>query len=385
MRGVHRQARQGLDPAEARGARHEPQPVVEALGRGQPAGQLERHHAAERGHLPAGDRVARVRRQPRVEHAPERLVTLEPARQGQRVRALPLDAQVQRLDPPLREEGGVRVHAAAEHLHRRAGRLDPLARAGEGARDQVAVPGQRLGEAVHHEVGAQRERPLQVRRGEGVVDDHGDPAGMRRRARRREVHDLERRVGRALEDQHARRPAGDPIDAQQVLVRHEPPADAQARQGVDEQPQRAAVERGRAEHLVPGPHERQHGAGHRGHARGQRERRLGALERGERLLERAHRRVRVARVEEQLLVALDVAPHLGGGGEREGRGLHDRRRERSRRDGVAAVHGARPGPLRPHGLRPSAAYSPTGWVSRYLPSSRSGSGDWPTTGSTNWR
>ena len=86
------------------------------------------------------------------------------------------------------------------------------------------------------------------------------------------------RLSRAFEDQHARLVARDPVDARQVLVRRQPPGDAEVRQRVDEQPQRAAVERRRAEHLVARAHERQHGRGHRGHARGERERRLGALD-----------------------------------------------------------------------------------------------------------
>ena len=101
--------------------------------------------------------------------------------------------------------------------------------------------------------------------------------------------------------------------------------DAEARQQVGEQPHRPAVERRARQHLVAGANERGHRGRHRRHAGRERERRLGALDRGERLLELADGGVRVARVEEELLVALEIAAHLGRGAEGEGGGLHDGR------------------------------------------------------------
>ena len=60
VRGVHGQAGERLDAAEARGPGHELEPVVEALGRLEAAPQLEGHDAAEGRHLAPRDRVARV-------------------------------------------------------------------------------------------------------------------------------------------------------------------------------------------------------------------------------------------------------------------------------------------------------------------------------------
>ena len=282
----------------------------------------------------------------------------------------------------------MRIDAAAEDLHRGARGRDPLARPGERAADQVAVAGQALGEAVHHEVGPERERPLQVRARERVVDDHDQAARVGGGRDQRQVDDLERGIGRALDDQHAAALAGDAVDAGQLGERHEPRADPEARQRVGQQAHGPAVERGAAEHLVARLHQREHRARHRRHARGQRERRLRLLERGQPLLEVAHGRVRVARVEEELLVAAEIAAQLVGRGEGEGGGLRDRCGERPRAHGAPPVHRPRSGsPLAhappPQSRRGGAAQSPTGIASRYLPSSRSGSGDCPTTGSTN--
>ena len=60
-----------------------------------------------------------------------------------------------------------------------------------------------LGDGVEGTVGAEVERALEVRSGEGVVGHHHD-VGLRMRdlTHRFDVHDLQRRVGRRLEPHH---------------------------------------------------------------------------------------------------------------------------------------------------------------------------------------
>ena len=77
-------------------------------------------------------------------------------------------------------------------------RMNSLAaqdRAAQGAALAVDV----LGRGVHDDVGAELERPLQHRRGEGVVE-HDLGAGLVREvAHRLDVDDVEHRVGRRFE------------------------------------------------------------------------------------------------------------------------------------------------------------------------------------------
>ena len=65
--------------------------------------------------------------------------------------------------------------------------------------DDVGVPVEELGHAVHDQVGAELERPLQQRRGEGVVDDEERAVLVRERGALGEVGERQGRVCRALD------------------------------------------------------------------------------------------------------------------------------------------------------------------------------------------
>ena len=78
----------------------------------------------------------------------------------------------------------------------------------EGAHQQVGVAAERLGHAVQDEVGAEVERRLEDRRGEGVVDEDQGAGRVRRRDAGRQVGDLEQRVRRGLQPQQVRARAG---------------------------------------------------------------------------------------------------------------------------------------------------------------------------------
>jgi hypothetical protein len=170
---------------------------------------------------------------------------------------------------------------------------------------------------VHHDVGAERERLLQVRRGERVVDDDAPAAPVRHLRERGDVDDRQRGIGRRLHPDHAR--LGAPCGLERACVGEvgRGPRDARGLEHLAEQSIGAAVRVGGDDHVIAGRQPAQHRV-LGGHAAREREPVLGALERGEAHLERTARGVAGARVLEA-----QVLPN---------RRLRERRRQRDRRD-----------------------------------------------------
>ena len=105
------------------------------------------------------------------------------SRHPQRVVAVPVHPHAERLDPAQGQPGVERAgHRAGRVLQER----QPLAEVGVGDHDRpaddVGVTAQVLGGGVDHDVGAERQRLLQVRRGEACCPR---PAGRPRRGRSR--------------------------------------------------------------------------------------------------------------------------------------------------------------------------------------------------------
>src|SRR5262245_1947969 len=75
---------------------------------------------------------------------------------------------------------------------------------GEEAADQVGVAAEVLRRRVQDDVGAERERLLQVRRGERIVGDDHRADGVRRLGGGADVDDVQHRVRRRLEPDNAR-------------------------------------------------------------------------------------------------------------------------------------------------------------------------------------
>src|SRR5260370_38362014 len=107
---------QALDAAEAVGEREDLDALQEARRLGEPALELDRHHAAMAMHLAARQRVLRVIGEARVMHARDLLLAGEMLGDRLGVGAMPLHAQRQRLQAAQREEavegagaGGPRV------------------------------------------------------------------------------------------------------------------------------------------------------------------------------------------------------------------------------------------------------------------------------------
>ena len=76
----------------------------EALGAGEIALEDHGDDAAERCHLPLGQRVLRMAFKPGIDHALDIVPRFQPARDLQRVAAMPLHAQRERLQAAQREE-----------------------------------------------------------------------------------------------------------------------------------------------------------------------------------------------------------------------------------------------------------------------------------------
>ena len=135
--------------------------------------KLDRDHSPEPAHLPHGELVLRMVGESRVIDALHFGAVRQPLGDPTAVRVVLAHPQRERLGAAQREEA---VHRAR---HRAGGVLEegePLgqrvvAYADESA-DHVGVPAEVLRRRVHDDVGAERQRLLQVRRGERVVHDH---------------------------------------------------------------------------------------------------------------------------------------------------------------------------------------------------------------------
>ncbi|MCY1288947.1 hypothetical protein D9M70_380140 [compost metagenome] len=146
------------------------------------------------------------------------------------------------------------------------------------------------------------ERPAQVRRGHGVVDDQRHAVVMRHARDRLDVDHVAERVAHRL-DEHGLGALVDQIaEARRVAAVGEAGLDARLRQRVRQQVVGAAIQLARRNDVVAGLRDGLDRVGDRGHARGQRQRAHAALERGQALLEHVVGRVHDA--------AVDIARHL---------------------------------------------------------------------------
>ena len=133
-------------------------------------------------------------------------------------------------------------HAADRVLQEVQALVQPVVGGDQRAADHVRVAAQVLGGAVVHDVGAQLQRPLAVRAGEGVVDGDDDVARVGQARDGRDIDELEQRIGRALEPDEARALLDgglDVVDARGVDKRE---TQADAFEHAVEQAKRAAVD-----------------------------------------------------------------------------------------------------------------------------------------------
>ena len=195
---------------------------------------------------------------------------------------------------------------------------------GDEPADDVRVAAEVLRGRVEHEVGPQLQRPLEIRRGERVVDDGDRPGHRGQPGDGADVDDLEQRVRRRLDPHHARRPLArergrDRVEIGQVDRIGLDPVAAPDLVG---QAPRAAVDVVAHEQPVARIEQEADALGRR-QARREREPVGAVLERRDRLLERGARRVAgapvlVAAAQPADAVLLERGAHLDGGHHRAG-------------------------------------------------------------------
>jgi hypothetical protein len=219
---------------------------------------------------------------------------------------VPVDAQAERLE-------ALDQHPGVERAHRRAGVADnglqsvddELARAQDRAAQRAALAVDVLGCRVHHDVGAELERPLQHRRGEGVVE-HDLGAGLVREiAHRLDVDDVEHRIAGRFEQHGGGRLAERLLPLLEVAAVDELAGDAVFRQQLVDDVVARAEQLARRHDAVAGLEQRQQREEHCRHAGRGGAAGLGALEGGDAVLEHGDRRIAEARILEVRALALE--------------------------------------------------------------------------------
>jgi hypothetical protein len=258
----------------------------------------EADHAAEPLHLARGDIVPWMLRQAGIDHLCHLRMAGEEVDHLLGVVAVPVHPDAEGLQAAVGQEA---VEGAGHGAHRVLVEGDRLRQVEvsdhDGAADHVAVPTDVLGRRVHHDVGAEGERLLQIRRREGVVDDQQRAGLVGDLSEPLDVGDGQQRVGRGLDPQDLRLPGPD-RGAYRVDVADVGGAvlETPTLRDLVEEPEGAAVR-------VVGDHGVVAGAGEPPQdgvlgrqAAGEREPALPFLQRRERALERGPRRVGAAAV-----------------------------------------------------------------------------------------
>ncbi len=201
-----------------------------------------------------------------------------------------------------------------------------------------------LRRGVDHDVGAVLDGTGDER-GERVVDDERQPAGVRHVGDGGDVRDVEARVADRLEVERARPVVDGPREVGRVRSIHEAGRDAELRQCVREEVVRAAVQARAADDVVPGGGDVEDREGLGGLAGREADGADAALERGDPLLEDPGRRVHDAGVDVPELLEREQARRVGSVVEHVARGRVDGHRPsvRGRIRLLAGVQGQRLG------------------------------------------
>ena len=184
------------------------------------AAQFDAHHPAEIAHLLRGHGVARVRRQARIVHAFDLLLRGQKIPDRARIRAVHRHARAQRAAAAQDQPGAERGQGGTGDVQamRGFGEQHVAFREHQRTAQHIAVAAEVLGGRMHRDIGAQGQRALQQRGGEGVVDHRQCAGGMRDLHQRSDVADLHARIGRRFDpDQRRLQRAG---GADRVQVAH---------------------------------------------------------------------------------------------------------------------------------------------------------------------
>ena len=171
------------------------------------------------------------------------------------------------------------------------GREVEAAAVDDDAADRDAVAADPFGDGMHHDVGAELDRPAEIGGGEGVVDEQRNAGGMGDVRDLRDVEHLEARIADGLGDDQPGVGADGGPEAVEIARLDERRGDAEARQRVGEQIDGAAVERGRRNDVVAGVEQRGDGEVHRGHAARRADRADAGFQRRQPFLQHGGRRV----------------------------------------------------------------------------------------------
>ena len=230
------------------------------------------------------------------------------------------------------------IHRGAEGRRRGAERLQH----GRVLRDHdaghhVGVTIERFRHRVEDDVGAERQRALEVGPRERVVDDERH-AGFACRGRGRlEIHEIERRVGRRLDVDHPRRRSHGGAKRSWIPRGHPGRHDTEAAHTGLEQPPARSVERLRRRHVVTRLQQGEEHRRDRRHAGRGADGTAAPLERGHARLQSLRGRVGETRVDWTVGAPVEARRPLLGGREHERRGLVNRYRHRA-----LVIHGIEP-------------------------------------------
>ena len=232
--------------------------------------ELERQHAAETPHLPAGGLVTREGLQPGVVDLSHFRMVLQELRYGQGVFVVAKHAQLERLHPAQDLIGFHGADRRACHVQQGvfADLLDEVRLADHRTGDHVAVAVDVFRHGVDDHVSAERQRVLVVRGREGVVADDPDlfVRAVGDGADRFDVTDVAQRIPRAFQIDHLRVRPDRGLQLLQVGKIDEVGLYAEIRQIVAEQGVAVAVDDRRADDVVTGPQRREQAGCHRRHA-----------------------------------------------------------------------------------------------------------------------
>jgi hypothetical protein len=305
---------EALGVAEVVGDAHELERIEEPERGRLPVRELEGDERRAAAHLLRCGRGLRMVRPTRIDQAADlRMLDQRDRDRGGGVGLAP-HPQVQRLQAleqhPGVERGHRRAGLAQEHVHVL---LDEILGGEDDAAEAAALAVDVLGGRIDDAIRAERERALPQRRGEHVVDDQRRPGLVRDRGDRADVQDLQRRIGRALEEEgfrarpHRRAPLRkvEPVDQGR--------GDAEPWQELLDHPAARPEQRLRGHHVVAGPHLPHQRRGDRRHAAGGRAGGFGALEGGHARLEHRHRGVGEPRIDEARVLALEARRAFLGG------------------------------------------------------------------------
>ncbi len=276
--------------------------------------------------------------QPGIVDALDPGMALQELRDGQRVRAMPLHPQRQRLDSAQCQKGIERRGNASQSVLQV---LQALLQRSVGAHDRsaaegVGVPVQVLCRRMHDDVAAEFQRPLNERRRESIVADREQAVAPGEIGHRPQINQFQQRVGRCLYPDEARVRPDRTLErraVRQIDERHLVPGRTLAH--VLEDPVAASVQVMHRDDMRPGIEQLEHGGG-RCHTGGKRKCRSPALE-------ICHRRLkRIAGWVSGACVVIALV-HSGAGLDVSGGGVngsHHGPRERIRM--LAAVNDAGP-------------------------------------------